>query len=212
MKILKKFYSKKNLVYLLEDGQTIAVYKLFSDSGNYLKEKKYYRMFQSTNLAVPMMLAHKNENNSILLEYLQGETVLDLMEQHEKNLNYNEALNLLTGVFIWIKDFHELKDIKSNKLSFYDLNLRNFILRNSTVYGVDFESIREGDLLSDTAKLIGMYLNYDKKYSAFKNKTISDFKNFIVENHCFNMENLEKNISDEISVINNRRNLKSNVI
>lgn len=212
MRILKKFYSKKNLVYLLEDNQTIAVYKLFNDSANYLKEKNYYKTFQFTSLSVPKMLAYKDENNSILLEYLQDDTALDLMEQHEKNLDQNSAFELLRGIFIWLKNFHDLDSIKSNRLSFYDLNLRNFILRNATVYGVDFESINEGDLLSDTAKLIGMYLNYDEKYSTFKKKTICDFKSFIVENHYFSVEDLEKSISREIIIINNRRNLKSNVI
>ena len=77
---------------------------------------------------------------------------------------------------------------------------------------MDFESIQEGDLLSDTAKLIGMYLNYDEKYSAFKCKIIFDFKYFIINNHSFDIETLDINISDEISIINNRRNLKSNVI
>ncbi len=212
MKILKKFYSKKNLVYLLEDTQTVAVYKLFSDRDNYLKEKTFYQMFQYTELSVPKMIAYKDENNSILLEYLQNKTALDLMEQHEKNLDYSEALKLLTSIFLWLIRFHDLDEIKSNRLSFFDLNLRNFILKNNTIYGVDFESIQEGDLLSDTAKLIGMYLNYDEKYSAFKSKSVFDFKNFIIKNHCFNIENLDKNISDEISIINNRRNLKSNVI
>ncbi|MBV1759273.1 MAG: hypothetical protein KMY55_15795 [Dethiosulfatibacter sp.] len=212
MKILKKFYSKKNLVYLLEDTQTVAVYKLFSDRDNYLKEKSFYEMFQYTELSVPKMIAYKDANNSILLEYLQDKTALDLMEQHEKNLDYSGALKLLTSIFLWLKKFHDLDKIKSNGLSFFDLNLRNFIFKDTTVYGVDFESIQEGNLLSDTVKLIGMYLNYDEKYSAFKCKIIFDFKHFIIKNHSFNIENLNKNISDEISIINNRRNLKSNVI
>jgi tRNA A-37 threonylcarbamoyl transferase component Bud32 len=212
MKILKKFYSKKNMVYLLEDSQTTAVYKMFSDSDNYLKEKRYYQMFQYTDLSVPDMLNYKDANNSILLEYLQDETALDLMEQYEKNLDYSKASDLLTDIFLWLKTFHGLDDIKSKKLSFYDLNLRNFILRNAKVYGVDFESIQEGDLLSDTAKLIGMYLNYDEKYSAFKNKTVCYFKNFIAKNHYFEISSLEKSIANEILVINNRRNLKSNVL
>lgn len=212
MKILKKFYSKKNMVYLLEDSQTTAVYKLFSDSDNYLKEKSYYQMFQYTDLSVPDMLNYKDANNSILLEYLQDETALDLMEQCEKNLDYGRASDLLKDIFLWLKTFHGLDDIKSKKLSFYDLNLRNFILRDSKVYGVDFESIQEGDLLSDTAKLIGMYLNYDEKYSAFKNKTIFYFINFISNNRYFDISVLEKSIANEILVINNRRNLKSNVL
>ncbi|MDP3387704.1 MAG: hypothetical protein Q8S24_10745 [Eubacteriales bacterium] len=212
MKILKKFYSKKNLVCLLKDSQAIAVYKLFSDSDNYKKEKSFYQMFQYTNLPVPNMLAYKDEDNSILLEYLQDETALDLMEQHEKNADYIGALRLITDIFLWLKSFHELDPIKSKKLSFYDLNLRNFIVRNTTVHGMDFESIQKGDLLSDTAKLIGMYLNYDEKYSTFKSKTIFEFKQYIIKNHYFEMENLEKSISKEILEINNRRNLKSNVI
>lgn len=212
MKILKRFYSKKNMVYLLEDSQTTAVYKLFSDGDNYLKEKNYYQMFQYTNLPVPKMLTYKDANNSILLEYLQDETALDLMEQYEKNLNFSSASQLLTDIFLWLKTFHGLDDIKSKKLSFYDLNLRNFILRNSKVYGVDFESIQEGDLLSDTAKLIGMYLNYDEKYSIFKNKTVYHFKNYIAKDRYFEIEALEKSIANEILVINNRRNLKSNVL
>jgi hypothetical protein len=57
-----------------------------------------------------------------------------------------------------------------------------------------------------------MYLNYDEKYSAFKNKTVCYFKNFIAKNHYFEISSLEKSIANEILVINNRRNLKSNVL
>ena len=89
MKIIKKLYSKKNLVFLLEDTHTVAVYKLFSDRDNYLKEKSFYQIFQNTELSVPKMITYKDANNSILLEYLQDKTALDLMEQHEKNLDYS---------------------------------------------------------------------------------------------------------------------------
>jgi hypothetical protein len=57
-----------------------------------------------------------------------------------------------------------------------------------------------------------MYLNYDEKYSDFKNKTIFCFKNFIANNRYFDISVLEKSIANDILIINNRRNLKSNVL
>ncbi|HAE43280.1 MAG TPA: hypothetical protein DCG34_10260 [Clostridiales bacterium] len=212
MKILKKFYSKKNFVCLLEDNQTMAVYKLFSDRENYLKEKNYYQVFHDTNLAVPALLASKNEDCSILLEYLNDETALDCLEFYEKYHDLDKASELLISIFQWLESFHQLDVIKSKNLSFYDMNLRNFILLNTVVYGVDFESIQKGDLLSDTAKLIGMYLNYDEKYSSFKLETVARFKHFIEKEGCFETDTLEKTISTEIVAINDRRNLKTNMI
>lgn len=212
MKIIKRFYSKKNFVCLLKDNETMAVYKLFSDRANYLKEKNYYQIFHDTNLSVPALLASKDENCSILLEYLDDETVLDRLEFYEKNHDLNKASELLISIFQWLESFHQLDVIKSKNLSFYDMNLRNFIILNTVIYGVDFESIQKGDLLSDTAKLIGMYLNYDEKYSPFKLETVTRFKHFIEKKGCFYATDLENTICTEILAINDRRNLKTNMI
>ena len=209
MKIKKRNVSKKNSVFQVEFNKELAILKIFNDKEGYFKEKEYYNIFNSTNLNTPKLLECNDVNNTIKIEYINGKTVLEHMEEYESIGDLNSAYKLLKDVFYWLQNFHSLMYIESNNLSFYDLNLRNFILYDDIVYGIDFESINRGNLLSDTGKLIGMYLNYDEKYSDFKKKTVKSFDEFLIDKKIFSRDELDNIIKFEIVEIEKRRKNKS---
>jgi tRNA A-37 threonylcarbamoyl transferase component Bud32 len=205
MKVIRKFISKKNNVYLVNNGTKNIIKKTFNSKDNYLKEKYYYNLLRNYSIKIPSVLAYNDESLIMIIEFLSENTVLDKLEILEKENNEYEALILLKKIFAWINIFHSIPEISSNNLAFCDLSLRNFMLKDDEVYGIDFESIDIGSLLEDTAKLIAMYLNYEKKYSQFKNNAVSDFKKYLSISYNFDIKELESTIEHEIDIIEKRR-------
>lgn len=208
MKVIRKFISKKNNVYLVNNGTKNIIKKTFNSKDNYLKEKYYYNLLRNYSIKIPSVLAYNDESLIMIIEFLSENTVLDKLEILEKENNEYEALILLKKIFAWINIFHSIPEISSNNLAFCDLSLRNFILKDDEVYGIDFESINIGSLLEDTAKLIAMYLNYEKKYSQFKNNAVSDFKKYLSVNYDFIDKELDSAVEYEVMVICKRRSSK----
>lgn len=207
MKVLEKFKSKKNDVFLVKFNNNKSILKKFNNEENYFAEKKYYSILKEDNIKIPKVLEADDLCFTLLLENIEGKTVLEGMEKYEFLNNYDKAYELIKDVFHWIYNFHSIEYIKSNCLSLWDINFRNFIVKNdNTIYGIDFESINKGSLLNDTAKLIGMYLNYDEKYSDFKNRIVNDFKSFLIDQQFFSKNKIDQTIEFEICEIEKRRN------
>jgi serine/threonine-protein kinase RIO1 len=206
MRILKRFTSKKNCVFLLEDRDQTAVYKCFNDPGHYEKEYNYYKMLRQTDLPVPKLLAHNHDHHTMLLEYLGDQTALDELESYEQNHCTTEALTLLISIFNWLDKFHALPTIKENQLAFSDLSIRNFIRKDHVLYGIDFESIEKGNFARDVGNLIAMYLNYDVKYSPFKIQVSSQLKQYILSNSPLSLCAIDSAIHSSTKAIHARRN------
>jgi tRNA A-37 threonylcarbamoyl transferase component Bud32 len=208
LKIIKEFKSKKNNVYLAENKNRIFILKEFRTCENYLREKSNRSIIDYSSLKIPNIIEWDDENCTLLMEYIEGITALDAIERAEREKNSNYALGVVKSIFSWLHDFHNIEGIKAEKLSFNDMNFRNFIISyasDAILYGLDFESFEKGDFLSDTGKLIGMYLNYDEKYSDFKKSVVDGFIDFAVSEEYFHKNDLEKSIKDSITEIDNRR-------
>lgn len=208
MKIIKEFKSKKNNVYLVEDCCRIFIMKEFRNCENYFREKSHYLILCNSTLEIPKIIKWDDKNCIFFMEFLEGITALDAIVKSEKEEDSDCAINILKSIFVWLKKFHSIKEIKSKKLSFHDMNFRNFILTyhgQEKFYGIDFESFEEGSLLTDLGKLIGMYLNYDEKYSMFKQDVSQAFIDFIISNKHFSKKELEESIKKSIIEIDNRR-------
>ena len=208
LKIIKEFKSKKNNVYLAEDKNRILILKEFRTCENYHSEKSNHFIIENSSLKIPKTLEWDDENCTVLMEYIEGITALDAIESAENKKDSAWALGILKSIFLWLETLHSIEGIRAEKQSFNDMNFRNFILpynSEETICGVDFESFEEGSLLTDTGKLIGMYLNYDEKYSEFKKSVVDRFMDFMVSEGYFSKEILEKSIKEAITEIDNRR-------
>ncbi|MBN2155110.1 MAG: hypothetical protein JW776_03635 [Candidatus Lokiarchaeota archaeon] len=143
--------SKKNLVLsIIPDNQNAFVLKLFDSSGSLENEMKIYTMRNEhifyrgegphmTEYAIPKLIL--GDHDYIITEYIQGENVMDLItENMEGPWNPSFWEYLISILFNWVINFSSV--FKTVPL---DCHVRNFLLKNMVLYGVDFEELGNHD-------------------------------------------------------------------
>ncbi len=124
------FTSKNNKVEL-KDGKIHKTYIGDNVDEKIESEIKIFADLSREGIDTPAVL--EVNPNSIVLEYIDGKTYLEVLEEHENIGKVDEKpwLNL----YCWLKRFYEVTGA-----SHPDLNLRNFILKDEKCYGIDFEA------------------------------------------------------------------------
>ncbi|TFG20069.1 MAG: hypothetical protein EU530_04405 [Promethearchaeota archaeon] len=143
--------SKKNLVLSISpNAKRPIVLKLFSSADSLQNEKKIYSFGQknifskSDNLpeikyAIPELI-HKGDDY-IITQYIQGENTMDMFTtQMEDPWNQPLLQQVITDLLQWVIRFSNVY-----KLVPLDCHIRNFILHQDTIYGVDFEELGVSD-------------------------------------------------------------------
>lgn len=197
IEILEKFKSKRNNVYkvkiLNSTENEIAIMKNHSLDDKYISEKdfknsnkneilvmKKYRidsisilekeynnikMLQKSGISIPKIIFRSND--SLFLEYIQGELAGDLTERQCIG-NWIDELSL------WMTKLHKLTKGKSSLLK-TDVNLRNFIYSRGQIYGLDFEDVRYGDIRTDLANICFFILTNTPSFTKEKHILVRRF-------------------------------------
>lgn len=157
------FYSKKNHVELI-DGKVV---KTFLSESDFKKELSIYQQLgQSYSMKIPEIICFDEEKYTITISYLEGPTVLELLELLEENSQIDQAVQVLLATLTWLDTFYLVFDGSYQVMG--DINLRNFIWFENMVFGIDFESSCIGNIASEKAELLARYLLYDPIESDFK--------------------------------------------
>jgi len=183
---ISRLRSRKNSVCIVETDEGRLVLKLFL-TGRATKESRVLRRALLRRLRVPKI--HAAVGNIILMEFIEGPNVCDLM---------NDTLEGRYAVELgkWFAQFHLA--FKRNGLTLVrsDSILRNFLEASNGTYGVDFEEAHVGDGLEDVGQICASILDTDpvftpKKYelcrtliTAYQEETDSDLTD--VELHTAN--------------------------
>lgn len=209
---IKNFTSKRNsvnLIDLLNSDNTISkvVLKQFNNNECFFKELEVCNVLTSNYIYVPKIL--KIQNTDIFYEHIDGTILIDLLEMYE-NGNYTiDIFSVFDKLFIWLKQCYSILNKHYNKnMILGDCHLRNFIYYDEKIYGVDFESVKEGVTEQDIAYLCILTLTYSPMFTKSKYEIAS----YILQ-QCTNILNLDKNIlknelHNQLEIICNRRNLK----
>lgn len=206
MKIIKKFKSKKNDVYLMEMQNKRFIKKVFADKHLYAKERDFYlNVKPSSECMLPKLLRYNDTCNELIIEYIAGKSVLNLVEEYEMQLDYDHAFSVLEKLILWLEQFNKLDYVAQNSLCFYDVNFRNFIVSNGNICGIDFEDVQQGIFQQDIVKVIAMYLCYKPEFSEFKAKICNRISRFLIDKGWFDKDCLNKYILKEIETIKKRR-------
>ncbi|NCA67358.1 MAG: hypothetical protein EOM87_04770 [Clostridia bacterium] len=188
--VIKKFYSKKNQVELVERGGTFCIRKIFTDNISCAKEKAELEALRDQN--VPKII--ETGDNYIYMTYLEGELFLDrFLTADNAEL---ERLALMLAAFI--KSYCAIRHGRCVS----DLNFRNFILCKQTLFGVDFEDTEEGGEITAVSKAVAFALLYDieeNNKKSFCEKLISEFS--------FDKKEIDKAVNKELSCLALRRGI-----
>ena len=132
----------------------------------------------ASKLNIPSIYEVDKENNVIIMSYIIGENLCDLI--NDKNTSFNEKQRLMILLAEWFTNFHNhFKTIDE----FYirgDSTLRNFILTDR-IWGVDFEEFRTGRPVEDIAGMCASILTTDPMFTSEKFKLCKTFLESYVE-------------------------------
>ncbi|NCB43044.1 MAG: hypothetical protein EOM59_10545 [Clostridia bacterium] len=131
----EKLSSKRNDVLRCDN----RVIKHFISHDDYTRESLIYAQLSETGLA-PKIL--QQQDDCITTEYIEGILLFDALE---KTLhNESEQIRLFELFFEWHIHFQ-----RQTNCILGDTNLKNFILSEGALYGLDFETCKEGHPVED---------------------------------------------------------------
>ena len=188
--IKKKFDSKKNNVYLVTaDDQVNAnefVVKVFTDEFKNNAKTEFATINQLSNLGIPVPKLVEYSDGILLLEYIPGNTVLQIIDKmmndktslpdDEDNIELKRIFDLLAQ---WFADLHfktwqpkpesknEQNHLPGCSLLKGDCVLKNFIYDPSTlmIYGVDFEESHFGSPVLELGAICAAILTIKPMFS-----------------------------------------------
>lgn len=215
---VKEFISKKNNVSLYqlidnEKKKQYVVIKKFENGDAYKKELSIYRRLirhydeSERLLNFPKLLGHDDSKFLLILDYVKGDNVLELLEYYESINFIEQSSQILIKVLEWLEKFYIAIGITGDEV-FGDVNLRNFIIADNEVFGVDFENVKSGKRKSEIIEVLAFYMLYDPIRSDIKKSVVSLVRKKYFE-HKMNNQDIGKFLTlleNEIKRIQMRRN------
>ena len=150
-KAVIKFHSKRNCVYRDED----KVYKRFENASEAQTEAAFLRMLLKKGVPVPVIL--HNDDQVLVMEYIRGVTIPDLLCGSE-NPDWHQVA---AAVIRWLQSFYDAICHETTGEIRGDVNGRNFIFYAGNVWGVDFEEHTYGTRETDAGRLLAYAATYD---------------------------------------------------
>jgi tRNA A-37 threonylcarbamoyl transferase component Bud32 len=178
--IQKQFKSKKNTVAYVTLNNKPRVLKWFVPGKlNQMNAEENVIKKGSSKLNIPIIHEKDEKNNVLIMSYIVGENLCDIV--NESKTSYNEKERLIVLLAQWFFEFHN--HFKQNKKFFIhgDPSLRNFIFTDR-IWGVDFEESRIGKPVEDIAGMCASILSTEPMFNNEKfslcQKLIESYQNF----------------------------------
>ncbi|HMK47689.1 MAG TPA: protein kinase [Methanocella sp.] len=188
LEILRKFPSKKNHVYLVERNGKKMIMKLFTTDRS-VNEFSVLRQAFERGIAVPQPIALLDR--AILMQYLNGRTINDLMSEGVDN-------KLVLGVASWLASFHRaFVSDNGNVLIKSDAIFKNFILADQ-IYGIDFELSRPGRPEEDVGEAISFLLDTYPMFTEDKIRLAHSFIRHYEDASGIHLNDIEDSIAKSL--------------
>jgi tRNA A-37 threonylcarbamoyl transferase component Bud32 len=147
--IQKRFKSKKNTVCSVLLNNKPCVIKWYAPGYKKNMQNEYTILKKGHNqLNIPTIIEKDTEHNVLVLNYLRGDNLCDLL--HYEKTTLDEKKRVLACLAEWYANFHHFFNTNSTYSIHGDSILRNFLYAD-TMYGVDFEESRVGERQEDIA-------------------------------------------------------------
>lgn len=161
-----KLESKRNMVTRIVRNDKSYVHKTFNKKDDMKKEVEVLSVLHSAGINVPEIIEIKD--NGLFLEDLGDNTLLRWYESLEKEDSYDYE-NMLLKLCQWLKSFYYSTFSRySFSYILWDVNFRNFIIFDNTIYGIDFEQSTFGNIETDAGRLLAFALTYAPAMTEWK--------------------------------------------
>lgn len=207
---IKRFRSKRNRVYLVRNPAITrqkrnCVLKVFSNPGDLVKEAAFLEILKQQGVRVPRVL-HRG-SNYLLLEYIDGENLADFVEQMEKKgVPPEDVYPIADSLCKWLKSFYRAaQEALHKRIIMKDVNLRNYIVRDGKIYGIDFEEAGEGSPEEDFGKICAFLLTYRPEYTLLKLELVRYIFGTAVKKLKLNPDLIMNELVKELLAIKRRR-------
>lgn len=190
----RSFKSKKNIVaYVLYNGQP-RIFKWFVPGLQQNLTIEYNVLRKGfPNLLIPTPFEKDLVNNILIMSYIIGENVCDIL--NNSLMNIDEKQKITHQLADWFAHFHSFFKSEDTFLLRGDASLRNFILSRDRIWGVDFEESRIGKPAEDLATLCASLLSSNPMFIDEKFQLCKIFLNSYRKLVKWNIENINAEIS-----------------
>ena len=187
------FDSKKNTVsYVTVKGKPRVLKWYVPGLKSNMKREYDILKNASKELNVPNVYEMDEENNVLVLSYIIGENLCDLI--NDEKTSKSEKQTLIVLLSDWFSKFHQHYK-KDNEFRIRgDSTLRNFIFTDK-IWGVDFEESRVGKPVEDIACMCASILSTDPMFTSEKFELCEKF----IDSYGKNVPWRLNDIADEIS-------------
>ncbi|WP_414732245.1 hypothetical protein [Acetobacterium carbinolicum] len=183
--VIRQFKSKKNRVRLIKisDGEQVLelIEKKFAKTESLENELAMLKLLSDMDFSVA--LCRGRFDRVLLYEYLEGVTLCEKLEVAEAQetsrsgdtvMPGKEIIDLFKKTIDWLNRLHQ-----KTGLAFYDINLRNFIIRDGTVYAIDYEDSQALTTAVDYGRLLAFTLTYRPSFTQWKKALISELEDYL---------------------------------
>jgi len=191
--IQQSFESKKNTVAYVTLAEKPRVLKWFVPGFKRQMQTEYSVLKKGdANLHIPFVYEMDEENNVLIMGYIMGENLCDVI--NDKKTTTNEKQRLMVLLAEWFARFHTKFKTADGFRIRGDSILRNFILADH-IWGMDFEESRVGRPIEDIAGMCSSILTTDPMFTSEKFQLCKIF----IESYSKSVKwNLEK-VNNEIA-------------
>jgi tRNA A-37 threonylcarbamoyl transferase component Bud32 len=168
----RRLKSKKNTVaYVILDGKP-RILKWFAPGfKRQMEVEKYIITKGSSNLKIPFLYDLDYENNVMIMNYISGENLCDIINN---NISFDENKRLMKLLADWFKQFHLFFKQEDNFYIHGDSILQNFLLSDN-IWGVDFEESRLGNPIEDIATICSSIISTNPMFTYEKFRLCEEF-------------------------------------
>jgi tRNA A-37 threonylcarbamoyl transferase component Bud32 len=186
--IVTKFSSKKNRVYLTERNGERLIAKVFSSD----RADNEFRVLQDAyGSGIPVPRPIEKKGRSILMEYIEGKTVNDLLDE-------GAGSGPVLDVASWLARFHRtFLDSSGGVLLKSDAIFKNFIVADR-VYGIDFELSQRGRPEEDVGEAISFLLDTYPMFTEEKYRLAFAFINRYESESGIILQDIENSIAKSL--------------
>ncbi len=200
--VVCRFCSRRNEVYRIhasrDDGSVLDfVYKVYI-AGHI--ETEYHYLHQTQGVGTPKVLA--KGKNALCLECIDGQLLIERLEEAEKtNEPFYPYLDMLID---FLARFYEALP----GYVYGDINLRNFIIAQDGLYGIDLEETKHGNIAADIGRTAAYLLTYDPANTPYKKDIADYFINAGADRFSISKSEIMDNMRMELDYMRVRRQLR----